>query len=113
MSQEEYNEIKEGDHVWVCRLRFSTAGNSSMSLLAELEKQERKDVFKVVKVEKGTSLKVGNEVKGDSYYTFYASAIYKTRKEAIEKWNREVYNTIDRLTSIYETKMKQLKKKII
>ena len=113
MEKEEYDKLNPGDHVWVCRLRFSLGGNSSLSLLAELEKLESKDVFKVVKVEKGTSLKVGKEVKGDSYYSFYASALYKTRKEAIEKWNREVYNTIDRLTSTYETKMKQLKKKIL
>ena len=80
MNKESYENLKPGDHVWVCRLRFSTAGNLSLSLLAELEKQESKDVFKVVKVEKGTSLKAGNEVKGDSYYTFYASALYKTHE---------------------------------
>jgi hypothetical protein len=113
MDKESYENLKPGDHVWVCRLRFSTAGNSSMSLLAELEKLESRDLFKVVKVEKGTSLKAGKEVKGDSYYTFYASALYKTRGDAVEEWNKAVYNTIDRLTSAYETKMKQLKKKII
>ena len=40
MEREEYNKLNPGDHVWVCRLRFSTAGNLSLSMLAELEKIE-------------------------------------------------------------------------
>ena len=113
MEKENYDKLSPGDHVWVCRLRFSTAGNLSLSMLAELEKMEGKDSFRVVKVEKGTSLREGKEVRGDSYYSFYISSIYKTRKDAIEEWNKQVYNTIDRLTSTYETKMKLLKKKIL
>ena len=113
MEKENYDKLSPGDHVWVCRLRFSTAGNLSLSMLAELEKMEGKDSFRVVKVEKGTSLREGKEVRGDSYYSFYISSIYKTREEAVEEWNRQVYNTIDRLTSTYETKMKLLKKKIL
>jgi len=113
MEKEEYDKLNPGDHVWVCRLRFSTAGNLSLSMLAELEKMKGKNSFKVVKVEKGTSLREGKEVRADSYYSFYISSIYKTREEAVEEWNRQVYNTIDRLTSSYETKMKLLKKKIL
>jgi len=113
MEREDYNKLKPGDHVWVCRLRFSNAGNLSLSMLAELEKIEGEDSFKVVKVEKGTSLREGKKVRGDGYYTFYTSSIYKTREDAVEEWNRQVYDTIDRLTSNYETKMKQLKKKLM
>jgi hypothetical protein len=113
MEKEEYDKLNPGDHVWVCKLRFSTAGTLTLSMLAELEKIEGMDNFKVVKVERGTSLREGKEVKGNSYYTFYISSIYKTRKDAIKEWNKNIYNTIDRLTSTYEQTMKRIKKKII
>ena len=105
-------EIKVGDHVWVSRVRFSDHGTMTLGLFAELEKEEKADRFLVVKVENGTTLKEGRSVCV-GWSTFGYSDLHKTRKDALESWNRKIYNTIDRLTSTYEQTMKRIKKKIL
>ena len=111
MSLEEYNGLKPGDHVWVSKVIFSDTGTNTLGLLAELVKIG-KDEFKVVKVEKGTSLKEGRVVTS-GYYSFSYPNLFKSRKDAIEHWNNVIYNTLDRLTSKYEQTMKRVKKKIL
>ena len=105
-------EIKVGDHVWVSSVLFSDSGRMTLGLFAELEKEEKDERFLVVKVEKGTTLKEGRSVH-TGWNTFRYSDLHKTRKDALESWNRNIYNTIDRLTSTYEQTMKQIKKKIM
>ena len=114
MSLEEYNELKPGDHVWVSRVMFSDTGTNTLGLLAELVKieSENKDKFKVVKVEKGTSLREDGIVTS-GYYSFNYPNVFKSRKDAIDHWNNVIYNTLDRLTSKYEQTMKRVKKKIL
>ena len=114
MSLEEYNRLKPGDHVWISKVMFSDTGTNILGLLAELVKIENKnkDEFKVVKVEKGTSLKEGRVVIS-GYYTFSFPNVFKSRKDAIDHWNNVIYNTLDRLTSKYEQTMKRVKKKIL
>ena len=114
MSLEEYNELKPGDHVWVSKVMFSDTGTNTLGLLAELVKIEskNKDEFKVVKVEKGTSLREDGIVTS-GYYSFNYPNVFKSRKDAIEHWNNVIYNTLDRLTSKYEQTMKRVKKKIL
>ena len=114
MSLEEYNGLKPGDHVWVSRVMFSDTGTNTLGLLAELVKIEskNKDEFKVVKVEKGTSLKE-DWVVTSGYYSFNYPNVFKSRKDAIDHWNNVIYNTLDRLTSKYEQTMKRVKKKIL
>ena len=114
MSLEEYNGLKPGDHVWVSKVIFSDTGTNTLGLLAELVKIESKnqEKFKVVKVEKGTSLKEGRVVIS-GYYTFSFPNVFKSRKDAIDHWNNIIYNTLDRLTSKYEQTMKRVKKKIL
>ena len=114
MRLEEYNGLKPGDHVWVSRVMFSDTGTNTPGLLAELVKIEskNKDEFKVVKVEKGTSLKE-DWVVTSGYYSFNYPNVFKTRKDAVEHWNNVIYNTLDRLTSKYEQTMKRVKKKIL
>ena len=103
-------EIKVGDHVWVSKVSFSNHGTMSLGLFAELEKEEKEGSFLVVKVEKGTTLKEGRSVCIG--WIGYPD-LHKTRKDALESWNREIYNTIDRLTFTYELMMKRIKKKIM
>jgi predicted lipase len=114
MSLEEYNGLKPGDHVWVSRVMFSDTGTNTLGLLAELVKIEskNKDEFKVVKVEKGTSLREDWAVT-PGYYSFNYPNVFKSRKDAIEHWNNVIYNTLDRLTSKYEQTIKRVKKKIL
>ena len=114
MSLEEYNGLKPGDHVWVSKVMFSDTGTNTLGLLAELVKIEskNKDEFKVVKVEKGTSLREDGIVTS-GYYSFNYPNVFKSRKDAIEHWNNVIYNTLDRLTSKYEQTMKRVKKKIL
>lgn len=115
MSLEEYNGLKPGDHIWVSKVMFSDSGTNTLGLLAELVKIEGKhgkDEFKVLKVEKGTTLKEDGIVTS-GYYSFYYPNAFKTRKDAIEHWNNVIYNTLDRLTSNYEQTMKRVKKKIL
>lgn len=112
MSKEEYNGLKPGDHIWVSKVMFSDSGTNTLGLLAELVKIEGKhgeDEFKVLKVEKGTTLREDRIV---NCYFNYPNA-FKTRKDAIEHWNNVIYNTLDRLTSNYEQTMKRVKKKIL
>lgn len=104
-------EIKVGDHVWVSKVSFSDRGTMTLGLLAELEKEETGS-FLVVKVEKGASLKEGKSVC-TGWSSFGYPDLHKTRKDALESWNRKIYNTIDRLTSTYEQTMKRIKKKIL
>jgi hypothetical protein len=107
-------EIKVGDHVWVSRVIFSDHGTMTLGLFAELEKEEKADRFLVVKVENGTTLKEGRSVCATYWSSpFGYSDLHKTRKDALESWNRNIYNTIDRLTSTYEQTMKRVKKKIM
>ena len=114
MSLEEYNGLKPGDHVWVSRVMFSDTGTNTLGLLAELVKIEskNKDEFKVVKVEKGTSLRE-NWIVTSGYYSFNYPNVFKSRKDAVEHWNNVIYNTLDRLTSNYEQTMKRVKKKLM
>ena len=115
MSLEEYNGLKPGDHIWVSKVMFSDSGTNTLGLLAELVKikgKHGKDEFKVLKVEKGTTLKEDGIVTS-GYYSFYYPNAFKTRKDAIEHWNNVIYNTLDRLTSNYEQTMKRVKKKIL
>ena len=114
MSLEEYNGLKPGDHIWVSKVMFSDTGTNTLGLLAELVKIEskNKDEFKVVKVEKGTSLKE-DRVVTSGYYTFSFPNVFKSRKDAIDHWNNVIYNTLDRLTSKYEQTVKRVKKKIL
>jgi hypothetical protein len=111
MTKEEYNGLKPGDHVWVSKVLFSDRGTMTLGLFAELEKEEKANSFLVVKVEKGTTLKEGRSVC-TSWIVGYRY-LHKTRKDALESWNRNIYNTIDRLTSTYEQTMKRVKKKIL
>ena len=115
MTKEEYNGLKPGDHIWVSRVMFSGSGTNTLGLLAELVKIEDKhgeDKFKVLKVEKGTTLRE-DRVVTSGYYSFKYPNAFKTRKDAIEHWNNVIYNTLDRLTSKYEQTMKRVKKKIL
>lgn len=115
MSLEEYNRLKPGDHIWVSRVMFSDSGTNTLGLLAELIKIEGisyEDEFKVLKVEKGTTLKE-NRIVTPGYYSFNYPNAFKTRKDAVEHWNNVVYNTLDRLTSNYEQTIKRVKKKIL
>ena len=93
---------------------FSDTGTNTLGLLAELVKieSENKDKFKVVKVEKGTSLREDGIVTS-GYYSFNYPNVFKSRKDAIDHWNNVIYNTLDRLTSKYEQTMKRVKKKIL
>jgi uncharacterized protein YsxB (DUF464 family) len=111
MSLEEYNGLKPGDHIWVSRVMFSDSGTNTLGLLAELVKIEE-NKFKVLKVEKGTTLKE-DRVVTSGYHTFNYPNAFKTRKDAIEHWNNVIYNTLDRLTSKYEQTIKRVKKKIL
>ena len=111
MSLEEYNGLKPGDHIWVSKVMFSDTGTNTLGLLAELVKIG-KDEFKVVKVEKGTSLKE-DRVVTSGYYTFSFPNVFKSRKDAIDHWNNTIYNTLDHLTSKYEQTMKRVKKKLL
>jgi len=113
MTKEEYNGLKPGDHVWVSKVSFSDRGTMTLGLFAELEK-EKGGGFLVVKVEKGTTLKEGRSVCATYWSSpFGYSDLHKTRKDALESWNRNIYNTIDRLTSTYEQTIKRIRKKII
>ena len=115
MSLEEYNRLKPGDHIWVSRVRFSDSGTNTLGLLAELVKIEGKhgkDEFKVLKVEKGTTLRE-DRIVTSGYYSFNYPNAFKSRKDAIDHWNNVIYNTLDRLTSNYEQTMKRVKKKIL
>ena len=114
MSLEEYNRLKPGDHIWVSKVIFSDTGTNTLGLLAELVKIEskNKEEFKVVKVEKGTSLKE-DRVVTSGYYTFSFPNVFKSRKDAIDHWNNVIYNTLDRLTSKYEQTLKRVKKKLL
>jgi hypothetical protein len=105
----EKEEIKVGDHVWVSKVLFSNRGRMTLGLFAELEKEEKEESFLVVKVENGTTLKEGESVCPG----WSSSDLYKTRKDALESWNRDIYNTIDSLTSTYEQTIKRIRKKII
>ena len=105
-------DIKVGDHVWVSRVLFSEHGTMTLGLFAELEKEEKEDRFLAVKVEKGTTLKEGRSVC-PGWRTFGYPDLHKTRKDALESWNQNIYNTIDRLTSKYEQTIKRVKKKIL
>jgi uncharacterized protein YsxB (DUF464 family) len=111
MSLEEYNGLKPGNHIWVSRVMFSDSGTNTLGLLAELVKIEE-NKFKVLKVEKGTTLKE-DMVVTSGYHTFNYPNAFKTRKDAIEHWNNVIYNTLDRLTSKYEQTIKRVKKKIL
>ena len=112
MEKEEYNKLNPGDHIWVSRISFSDRGTMNLGLFAELEKEEKEGSFLVVKVEKGTTLREGRSVC-IGWSTFNYPDLHKTRKDALESWNRNIYNTIDRLTSTYEQVMKRIKKKIL
>jgi hypothetical protein len=115
MTKEEYNGLKPGDHIWISKVMFSNSGTNTLGLLAELVKIEGKrgkDEFKVLKVEKGTTLRE-DSIVNSGYYSFNYPNAFKTRKDAIEHWNKVIYNTIDRLTSTYEQTMKRVKKKIM
>ena len=115
MTQEDFSELKPGDHIWVSIVKFSDSGTNTLGLLAELVKIEEKhgeDKFKVLKVEKGTTLREDRVVTSGYYYFNYSNA-FKTRKDAIEHWNNVIYNTLDRLTSNYEQTIKRVKKKIL
>ena len=105
-------DIKVGDHVWVSRVLFSEHGTMTLGLFAELEKEKKADDFLVVKVEKGTTLKEGRSVC-IGWSSFRYQDLHKTRKDALESWNQNIYNTIDRLTSKYEQTIKRVKKKIL
>ena len=105
-------DIKVGDHVWVSKVLFSEHGTMTLGLFAELEKEKKADDFLVVKVEKGTTLKEGRSVC-IGWSSFRYQDLHKTRKDALESWNQNIYNTIDRLTSNYEQTMKRVKKKIL
>ena len=112
MSLEEYNGLKPGDHIWVSKVMFSDSGTNTIGLLAELVKIEGKDKFKVLKVEKGTTLRE-DRIVTSGYHSFNYPNVFKSRKDAIEHWNNVIYNTLDRLTSNYEQTMKRVKKKIL
>ena len=115
MEKEEFSKLKPGDHIWVSKVMFSDSGTNTLGLLAELVKIEGKhgeDKFKVLKVEKGTTLKEDGIVTS-GYYSFNYPNAFKTRKDAIDHWNNVIYNTLDRLTSKYEQTMKRVKKKIL
>jgi uncharacterized protein YsxB (DUF464 family) len=90
---------------------FSDSGTNTLGLLAELLKIEE-NKFKVLKVEKGTTLKE-DRVVTSGYHTFNYPNAFKIRKDAIEHWNNVIYNTLDRLTSKYEQTIKRVKKKIL
>ena len=115
MEKEEFSKLKPGDHIWVSRVRFSDSGTNTLGLLAELVKIEGKhgkDEFKVLKVEKGTTLREDGIVT-PGFYSFNYPNAFETRKDAVEHWNKVIYNTLDRLTSTYEQTIKRVKKKIL
>ena len=112
MTKEEFSELKPGDHIWVSRVMFSDSGTNTLGLLAELEKTKNKNEFKVLKVEKGTTLRE-DRIVTSGYHSFNYPNAFKTRKDAIEHWNNVIYNTLDRLTSNYEQTIKRVKKKLL
>ena len=112
MSLEEYTGLKPGNHIWVSKVMFSDSGTNTLGLLAELVKIEGKDEFRVLKVEKGTTLRE-DRIVNLGYYSFNYPNAFKTRKDAVEHWNNVIYNTLDRLTSNYEQTIKRVKNKLL
>lgn len=114
MSREEYEGLKEGDHVWVFTIEFSDSnrGNVTLALIAELmltnKLQER---FNVLQVKLGTSLRVG----GTTFLgrRFGWINLFKTYEEGKEDWNSQIRNFEDKVTSDYQIAIKNIRKRLL
>lgn len=114
ISKREYANLKPGDHVWASCIIFSQTGNLICGTFAELELEKTEDgyhIFKTVKVEKGSLFKKDKLVA--LRYHSHGYSYFSTREEALEDWNKVVYNTIDWITSNYEQIIKRVKEKLI
>ena len=106
--------LKEGDHVWCFKISFnlgSLYGTLAVGLIAELEKTEKEDEFRVIQVKKGTSMKAGKTIKAGGWGSVSLAELFKDYDEGVQYWNSVVQNEIDRLTSNYEQAVKRVEGK--
>ena len=117
MTKDELEKLKIGDHIWLCDIQLSSnMERLSHAIFAEVEYIEPKSrilgryAFEVVKKISG-SLKPGDRVISGIKFNRYK--FFKTHKEAIEEWNRLIYNALDYNQSRYEEVKKRFTNKII
>ena len=108
MTKEKYEKLEPGTKLWIGMLDFSDKGNCTKNLLAEIEKIDS-NYCKVVKVESGTSQKPGKEM----WVTYLHKYLFMTYPDCKESWNQRVRNTVDRITSNYESTIKKVKRKLL
>ena len=98
-------KIKPGDMIWYVRWDISRSGKRR-NLLPRPVKYE----FREYNIHWGRA-KIGNP--GESRYrTVGLRDLWHTEEEAWEEFNKDIYGTIDKLTSEYENAIKYLKSKI-
>ena len=118
MEKEEFEGLKIGDHVWKFEIDFSTTGKIIMNLIAELEviKKEYQSQqyigFNIVKVECGTSLREGMKINYGSNQYYHVSRLFKNYNEGVDYWNSAIRNEEDRITSVYQDRVKKLQRKL-
>ena len=108
--------LKVGDRVWCFKISFSLGslyGTLAVGLIAELEKTEKEDEFRVIQVKKGTSMKAGKTIKAGVWGSVSSTELFKDYNEGIQYWNSVVQNEIDRLTSNYEQAVKRVEGKLL
>lgn len=102
-------ELKVGDTVWVAMLSI---GPSHITRTRNLEPTEGT----VEKIDEGGGITIVNKKTGRPLYRIYSSQcrrgeapwVSKTRDEAVEEYNRVIYNEIDLLQSLIDHNTKRL-----
>lgn len=116
--------LKPGDRVWMCEVEATKVGDRLLiSIFISLEyirsdvsilNNKKNYVFKVIHKHKlsGSSKNVGDLLSLNESGT-RINGLYQTYEEAVEEWNKSVYNMLDFNQSKFEKAKKHFESKII
>ena len=104
-----YEVLKLGKSVWYSRLSFTSSGATFCSTKPELYTVKELDTRRGIAFLENNRGKTIQICQG---YLTYSERISETKEEAIEKWNMQVRDELDRVQSEYEDQIRKIKKKL-
>jgi len=90
----------DGKEYYVYALRISRSGKASRKIIPQIAK------FKKDSGHRGSFYNEKGKYLGDTWYTNFN--IFDNYEEAVEEWNMQLQNILDKFTSEFETRIKNI-----
>lgn len=94
------DKLVDGKEYYVYALRISRSGKASRKIIPQIAK------FKKDRGTRGSFYNEKGKYLGETWYTYFN--VFDNYEEAVEEWNMQLQNILDKVTSEFETRIKNI-----